>query len=152
MLYVIAIFIIKLSTLYLWHHLFPGRGFTITLYIIGAVLVAYSITQIACVVTQCIPLSSLWDPSLKGTCIDLDTVFVICSSFNVATDFCIVVLPTFQLSKLKISARQKLQLVVLFCLGGFVLIISIIRIPQLTEISQTDQSCMYRHNNPTSCH
>ena len=141
-LYTITIFIIKLSTLYLWHRLFPGRKFTLTLYIIGGVLIAYSITQMVCVVVQCVPLSSLWDPSIKGSCIDLDRVFVVCSSFNIVTDFCILVLPIFQLSKLKVTTRQKLQLVVMFCLGGFVLIISIIRIPQLTEISQTDQSCM----------
>ena len=142
MLYTITIFIIKLSTLCLWHRLFPGRGFTTALYAIGGVLTAYSITQLICVVTQCVPLSSLWDPSVPGTCINLDTVFVVCSSFNIATDFCILVLPIFQLLKLKVSTKQKLQLTIMFCLGGFVLVISIIRIPQLTSISQSDQSCM----------
>lgn len=148
-LYTITIFIVKLSTLCLWHRLFPGRGFTTSLYIIGGICIAYSITQMVCVVTQCIPLSTLWNPSIKGTCIDLGRVFVVCSSFNIATDFCIIILPIFQLWKLKVNVRQKIQLFIMFSLGGFVLIISIIRIPQLLEISRTDQSCMYFYHEST---
>ena len=101
--YTVTIFCIKSSTLYLWHRLFPSRVVTTALYVLGGVILSYSIVQLVCVVLQCIPLSMLW--------------------------------------KLKVNLKRKLQLIVLFSLGGFVLGISIIRLPQLTEISHEDESC-----------
>lgn len=102
----------------LLQRLFPGRKFGWLLWGVGTVVTAYTITQFMCVLLQCVPVEAIWNPKVTGHCIPLDNVFIVCSSFNIATDFTILVLPMPQLWKLKITAKQKVQLTLLFLLGG----------------------------------
>ncbi|KAL6714560.1 hypothetical protein ACLMJK_007985 [Lecanora helva] len=59
---------------------------------------------------------------------------------NVITDIEILVLPLPIILRLQISKAQKLQLIGIFSLGGFVCIASIVRAPQVLDIGFTDGS------------
>lgn len=104
--------------LFLLHRIFPKRHFRYALWITGSVISTYTIVQVVCVVVHCIPVTALWDPTVPAYCINLDDVILVCSSFNIATDVAILLLPMPELWNLQITTRQKLQLTFLFLLGG----------------------------------
>ena len=108
----------KTSALFLLQRLFPGRGFRLTLWAIGSFVLAYSLTQILGILLTCIPINAIWDPSVDGRCIDTIDVYLVCSSFNIATDVLILALPITKLWNLQISTSQKGQLCAFFALGG----------------------------------
>ena len=117
-MYCIAIFIVKLSLLFLLDRIFPTRRFHYALWIIGSVIAAYTIVQIVCVGLLCIPFKALWDPTVPAHCINLDDVIIVCSSFNIATDVIILILPMPLIWHLHVTMKQKLQVTLLFLLGG----------------------------------
>lgn len=118
LLYGIAIFIVKLSWLFLLHHLFRTRRVLYRLWALGSVIVAYTIVQLVGAGLHCIPFDALWNPEIPGRCIDINVLFLVCSSLNIATDFAILCLPMPELWRLKVSRRQKCQLTFMFLLGG----------------------------------
>ena len=81
-------------------------------------VIAYSLVQIVSIVLTCIPLEAIWNPQVKGHCINVDDIFIVCGAFNIATDVILLSLPMPKLWKLQISRTQKAQLTVLFLLGG----------------------------------
>ena len=104
--------------LFLLRRIFPQRQFFYALCVTGAIISAYTLTQIASVLLHCVPYAALWNPKVPASCINLDDVILVCSSFNIATDVAILILPMPQLWRLKITKRQKLQLTFIFLLGG----------------------------------
>lgn len=108
----------KLSALFLLERIFPGRKFRHILWGIGAFVLAYSLAQTFGIIFTCVPVSAIWNPSVKGRCINSDDLYLACSSFNILTDFVILGLPMPKLWKLKISTTQKIQLTITFALGG----------------------------------
>lgn len=116
--YGMDIFLIKLSWLFMLHRIFPGKCLLRLAWAIGSLVTAYTIVQIVCSVFQCVPIRALWNPQVPGRCINLDDVFVLCGSLNIATDIAIICLPMPQLWTLKVSNIRKIQLTFMFLLGG----------------------------------
>ena len=108
----------KLSALFLLERIFPGRDFRHALWGIGAFVLAYSLAQTFGIIFTCVPVSAIWNLSVKGRCINSNDLYLACSSFNIATDFMILGLPMPKLWKLKIPTTQKIQLSLMFALGG----------------------------------
>lgn len=78
----------------------------------------YSFVQAILTVFHCKPVNMLWDPAVKGTCINYDDVLITMASLNIGTDVVILCLPLPQLWKLQLPARTKRQLAGIFLLGG----------------------------------
>ena len=117
-LYSLAIFIVKLSLLFLLHRTFPKKRMRYELCITGSVISLYTLVQIVCVIVHCIPFTALWDPTVPAHCINIDDVVLVCSAFNIATDVPILVMPMPELWNLRIARRLKLQITFLFLLRG----------------------------------
>ena len=117
-LYGINILLVKLSWLFLLRRIFPGKSILCLTWAIGSLVTAYTIVQIVCAVFQCVPIRALWNPEVPDRCIDVEVVFVLCGSLNVATDVAILCLPMPQLWNLKASNTRKIQLTFMFLLGG----------------------------------
>lgn len=66
---------IKISILCLYHRLFPSRNLRNLSIGIGSVVVLYSVVQIICMLTQCIPLSAIWNPDTEAYCWDINAVY-----------------------------------------------------------------------------
>ena len=116
--YTFAILFFKVSALCLLQRIFPGRSFKRQLWAVGAFVLAYSLVQTFGIIFTCIPISATWDPSVKGRCIKVDDLYLVCSSFNIATDFVMLSLPMPKLWKLNVSKTQKIQLTTFFALGS----------------------------------
>ena len=117
-LYSTTIFLIKLSWLALLQRIFPAKWLLRATWAIGSLITAYTIVQIVCAVLHCVPIRALWDPQVLGRCINIDDVFILCGSLNIATDIVILFLPMPELWKLQVSNTRKAQLTFMFLLGG----------------------------------
>ena len=113
-----AVVAIKSSILLLYRRLFPGRHFHIILWCVGGFVLSYSIAQCLVEVFECSPVNSLWNPQVKGECIDLSSELIASSVLNVVTDVFLLVLPLPILWRLQISMKRKLELIGIFLLGG----------------------------------
>lgn len=65
----------KLSILLQYLRVFPSEKFRRGCYILMGVIIAYSLATFLTSVLACIPVASFWDPSIKGTCVDLKAVW-----------------------------------------------------------------------------
>ena len=117
-LYSTTIFLIKLSWLALLYRSFPVKWLLHATVVIGSLIAAYTVVQIVCAVLHCVPIRALWNPQVIGRCINLNDVFMLCGSLNIATDIAILCLPMPELWKLKASNIRKAQVTFMFLLGG----------------------------------
>ena len=113
-----AILLFKVSALCLLQRIFPGRKFQHILWGVGAVVLAYTVTQTFRAIFTCVPINAAFAPSVKGRCINIVDLFLVCSSLNIAADFVILSLPMPKLWRLNVSKTHKVQLTFIFALGG----------------------------------
>ncbi|KAM0466362.1 hypothetical protein ACHAPV_001321 [Trichoderma viride] len=91
--------------------------------------VTYATVQILTFV-ECKPFHLYWqvvpDP---GPCAEAQIQLIALGVLNIVTDFMLIILPLPTIFKLKAPPSRKAQLVVLFTLGIFIILITIIRLP-----------------------
>ncbi|KAM0525442.1 hypothetical protein ACHAPE_000147 [Trichoderma viride] len=89
----------------------------------------YATVQILTFV-ECKPFHLYWqvvpDP---GPCAEAQIQLIALGVLNIVTDFMLIILPLPTIFKLKVPPSRKAQLVVLFTLGIFIILITIIRLP-----------------------
>ncbi|KAL3420924.1 integral membrane protein [Phlyctema vagabunda] len=138
-LYGVTLCLIKVSIVIFYMRIFGlARGFRMSAYIAIGILVAWALSVILETFLLCRPLAFNWDPTIDGVCGDRNTVYVSAGALNVVTDFMVMALPIPHILSLQLKMRKKLGLVLMFSLGIFITIISIIRIKSLQIISFTD--------------
>ncbi|KAL2271504.1 hypothetical protein VTJ83DRAFT_875 [Remersonia thermophila] len=83
---------------------------------------------------QCTPVAFNWDLSIPGgRCVDRRALYILTAAFNIVMDILILGIPLWIFSKLRIPARTKIALLVIFTLGFLVTITSIIRLVLLVR-------------------
>ena len=117
-----AIFAIKTSILLLYRRIFVvdglNRSFNISLWCTGVFVLLYCLVQAVITVFYCTPMKMLWNPTVRGKCINYDDVLTTMAALNIGTDVLILCLPLPQLWKLQLPKRIKRQLAGIFLLGG----------------------------------
>lgn len=120
MLYSPAIFLAKLSILLMYRRLFDTAGTGKTHFLIHILIwanFAFYFPYLGATVFQCVPRARIWDPTIKGGCVNLLAAFIAASAINVVSDFSILLLPLYRISKLKIPPRRKLGVLAIFAVG-----------------------------------
>ncbi|KAF2838202.1 hypothetical protein M501DRAFT_1011818 [Patellaria atrata CBS 101060] len=131
--YYIILYCIKVSILLLYLRIAVQQSFRrLCIYTIGVLTIFVIICIIVCL-TQCIPLHKFWDltGTVQGSCINSLVFFYFTSSFNIVTDIWILALPIKTLLSIQRPTREKLALYLVFGMGAFSLIASIIRLHTL---------------------
>ena len=114
----IAIAAVKISTCLLFRRIFPSQCFHRFLCLVTVLISLYSLITIFASIFQCKPIRASWDPSVKGSCINIELVWEIMGGMNVLSDLALLIAPLPCLWKLQISCRQKMQVMGIFCVGG----------------------------------
>lgn len=153
-----AIASVKISTLFLFSRIFPGRQFRILLHTVGIFVITYSGIMVLGAIFQCIPIRGGWDTTVKAKCIKINMLWMIMAGMNVLTDFILLCAPLPTLWGLQMQRAMKGQLMAIFGIGGLyagssstlkellglthnsVCVISIYRIPKLYGLSLVDAS------------
>ncbi|PQE22697.1 hypothetical protein CJF31_00001637 [Rutstroemia sp. NJR-2017a BVV2] len=144
--YIALLAVTKLSLLLFVQKLFPARSFRIATWIIAGFTVAIGITFIMTTVFSCDPIPyfwTKWNGVVVGKCNDVNLQTYIAAGFNILQDFTILFLPLPELWKLQVSMRKKVQLFIMFGVGLFVSIISIIRLRYLVSFGNTTNPTMW---------
>ena len=66
---------------------------------------------------NCIPLATLWEPWLKGKCMDKKTLDISTAYFNLAVDLFILFLPQPIIWRLQMTKRKKAGVSIIFSFG-----------------------------------
>ncbi|KAH6652645.1 hypothetical protein BKA67DRAFT_567095 [Truncatella angustata] len=110
---------VKISVLVWYMGLFQTRGFRVSSWILIVISVLGSIAGSLEGILHCHPASYFWDKTTPGGyCDDLFRPLLSAALVGVATNICILLLPTYVLSQLKISRGRKIAVTSVFLLGG----------------------------------
>ena len=119
-----------------------SRRFQIALWLLGSFIATYSFIQFLVILLQCSPIQGAWEYDIGAKCIHLMLELEIMGGFNALTDILTVALPLYMVWGLQMDLKRKLQVAATFLVGGFVCVVSIIRVPMEAGISLQDASCM----------
>ena len=137
--YKASINLTKASILLLYLRIFGNiRWFKWCCWFLLASVIIYCVASVAATIWQCTPIVRAFDKTVDGTCIDNIQFWYANAGFSIATDVVILLLPMYLVYQLHIPIQQKLALIVVFALGVFVLVTSILRITTIEDLSQSD--------------
>ncbi|KAI1423495.1 hypothetical protein F5Y12DRAFT_531367 [Xylaria sp. FL1777] len=128
-LYVVNQACAKFSILVLYYRIFSAnRTFVLWTYGVATVTMLWFISMFIERLLVCNPPAKLWDPSLPGFCVNSQIVIAAGESINSLLDFVMIGMAVYVVRKLNISTAQKLQLSIIFAIGGLAGIIGPIKI------------------------
>ncbi|KEQ98823.1 hypothetical protein AUEXF2481DRAFT_1655 [Aureobasidium subglaciale EXF-2481] len=96
----------------------------------------------------CTPVHYFWDRVGEAKCMNLKAKWFVDAAVNIITDLIILSMPMPYLKGLNLPKRQRVGLIVVFALGGFVCLVSMARLGPLYVISNTQD--VSKHNGPAA--
>ncbi|KAH8667114.1 hypothetical protein BX600DRAFT_550031 [Xylariales sp. PMI_506] len=151
-LYVVVQGVGKIAVLILYQRLFKTpkgvRGYQLAFHRACRVLIVLTFIMEAIylflIAFQCLPVASLWDPSIPSTrCVGVTAAWVAGGSVNIAADVALMILPIPILLKLQISNRRRSVVSFMFIVASLGIIASLVRIKYLAEGSSQYDSTWY---------
>ena len=103
-------------------------------YAVGFVVLAWWIAIILVSIFSCTPVRGYWDRTIPATCIDSRAFYLSNSIANIITDVIIIGLALWMVWHLHTTRGQKAALSFIFGLGGFVVIVSSIRVYYIIQV------------------
>ncbi|KAI0127865.1 hypothetical protein BJ170DRAFT_694612 [Xylariales sp. AK1849] len=122
---------LKYSILFFYWRIFSAsRYMRVAIYCVGCYVALWFISSFVVTILQCIPVQAIWDPAFAdgAHCADLNAFFFGTAIPNILADIFLILLPIPQVLELKITKAQKLFVIFVFLLGGFVIVASIVRL------------------------
>ncbi|KPM35334.1 hypothetical protein AK830_g11230 [Neonectria ditissima] len=127
LIFAVSIAFSKLSVLAFYLRISPDRVIRRAVHSLIALVCVYTLAYILLMIFRCQPISSGWDLTVKGKCVNSIVPMMTLSISNIVIDLFILVLPIRIVIPLQIPLRQKVSLALLFATGGFVCVASIKR-------------------------
>ncbi|KAK3940243.1 hypothetical protein QBC46DRAFT_341802 [Diplogelasinospora grovesii] len=139
--YKTSINLTKCSILMLYDRIFGNvRWIRWLCWFLVACVALYAIASVTATIFQCNPVPRAFNKLIPGTCIDNGTFWYANAGFSVATDLIILFIPMPLVYQLQIPRVQKIALVVVFALGGFVVITSCLRMTTINIAATSPDS------------
>ncbi|OHE91054.1 hypothetical protein CORC01_13642 [Colletotrichum orchidophilum] len=136
-LYILAQILAKVSLLlFISRIFFSSRWFYLTTQLFILFLVLHAAIFLFLVIFACTPIKSIWnldDPSRK--CMNIAAIGYSGAVFSVIEDIAILVLPIPELLRLQLNTKQKVWLSLMFGLGSFGCVTSMVRLKYLINLS-----------------
>ncbi|KAH8589764.1 hypothetical protein B0O99DRAFT_745744 [Bisporella sp. PMI_857] len=133
--YGLSIMFSKMSILVLFLRSLPQKP-TRSIYVTIVVVVLYSLIGSFAWLFACWPLEKFWDLTItRGSCIEWSKINIFSGAMNIATDIVVLLLPIFTLGKVELPKWEKIGLVLVLMTGGFVIVISIIRLKTTVDMA-----------------
>lgn len=110
---------VKVAILLEWMRILSPRSRTAFFWLCQIALwlnVVYYIVAIVVESLQCTPRERIWDPTVKGICLDARALEVI-TSINVVSDVIMLAAPQFVIWRLKLSTWNKVGLLLISAVG-----------------------------------
>ncbi|KAJ5305978.1 hypothetical protein N7508_004993 [Penicillium antarcticum] len=140
-MYKIVIAVNKLSFLCLYLRIFPQRIFRWSCYIGFGLITGWGLAYLFATIFQCKPIASFWDVTIKNPqCLDKKGLWMSYSLINIGFDLAIIALPIYPLSRLRLQRLKKIGLLVVFGMGAFVCVTTIVRTTTLVQSAENSDS------------
>lgn len=141
LLYLASIAITKISILLFYLRIFPQKGLRRAIYVTIVLCVMYIIAFVTPTALQCIPVRyawERWDGEHHGQCINLNADAWASAAVNIVLDLIVISLPMRELKNLAMSRRRKFGVMLMFLGGGFVTIVSMLRLKYMVQFANTE--------------
>ncbi|KAJ5524625.1 hypothetical protein N7494_011275 [Penicillium frequentans] len=132
-----AVLCAKASILMQYFRVFPTQRMRLVCWIMITILAIYGTWAVISAFLNCIPVAKFWDDSIPGFCLSKPGLWFSNASMHITTDLVILIIPIPALIAIEIPRKQKVALMILFALGGFVCVTSIVRLVSLKTISDS---------------
>ncbi|KAJ4312890.1 hypothetical protein N0V84_009699 [Fusarium piperis] len=140
LLYLGALPVTKISILLFYLKVFPGRNIRLGCWILIGLNTAYFITFELISIFQCNPIEGAWrawDKEFPAKCNNINMQGWMAAILNIVLDVATLCLPLRELYKLSLSRMKKIQIMLMFSVGFFVTIVSIVRLQSLASYATT---------------
>ncbi|KUJ10782.1 uncharacterized protein LY89DRAFT_787162 [Mollisia scopiformis] len=127
----------KASLLLLYHRIFPDERFKRIVQACMAFVGLHGVIFIIVILFQCLPLASIWNHAIEGHCANLQAIAYAGAAFSILEDLVILVLPLPQLNTLSLPLNKKLGLMLMFSVGSFACVTSMVRLKFIAQVSTT---------------
>ncbi|MCJ1372623.1 hypothetical protein MMC20_003848 [Loxospora ochrophaea] len=132
-----AVFFIKLSIIRFYWRIFHIQELKIPFTVLVVVVTAWWLALCLATIFSCHPVQEFWSLSPHRHCINIPRFFLGASIPNIITDFILLIIPMPLLVRLKINRSQKIVVVGIFLLGGFVVVVSSLRLVRVLQIQES---------------
>ena len=132
----------KVAILILYLRIGVQRAFRRLVWACIAVVTDTAIASVTASIFQCTPVRKAWYSDIDGSCIDVNALFFANAGLDIFQDAFIYILPMRMLYQLQVPRRQKIALILVFAVGGFVVVTGMVRLNSLKVAQSTgDPSC-----------
>ncbi|PBP17475.1 PTH11-like integral membrane protein [Diplocarpon rosae] len=128
--YVISLTFVKVSIILQYLRFFVGHRIRLLAWLLLAFVIMCGIQVFFTSVFTCTPVSAFWGET-EGRCINQVVIQFFNAGINILTDLLVLALPVKVVWGLQLPRRQKIGLMFVFGLGGFVCLVSILRLHAL---------------------
>ncbi|KAK9476470.1 hypothetical protein V1514DRAFT_179085 [Lipomyces japonicus] len=148
MLYVITLFLVKMSILIFYTHISPSPAF---LCVTRSFMVFVSLHCLAFMLGMtlvCDPPQDQWNVTSHDNCGNFEVLYFVQSSINIFSDFFILILPIPIVHKVRVPLRKKINLCVLFSIGSVAAIASVVRLYYVYQFFNAADQTWHGSNLP----
>ncbi|POS68616.1 hypothetical protein DHEL01_v212990 [Diaporthe helianthi] len=139
-MYMVVLGLTKIAMLLLYLKVFPGQTSRRVCFVMIGLCLAYIPATALATFFHCTPVSynwTNWTGETEGSCFSFNTFAWAQSSINIVLDLIIISLPMPQLWKLNMGRKKRIQIVLMFSVGLFITIVSVVRLTALVNFATT---------------
>jgi hypothetical protein len=141
----------KVAILFLYLRLAVTKAYRALIWTTMAIVVATFVAFVAAGLFQCSPIRFAWDKTIpNGSCFNVTALFYANAAVNIFQDVFIYILPMKLLWEVQIPRKQKVALIVVFAVGGFVCVTGMLRLKSLKTASISKDPTCRQHPSPDS--
>ncbi|AEO54559.1 hypothetical protein MYCTH_2033980, partial [Thermothelomyces thermophilus ATCC 42464] len=142
-LYFAQVMLVKLCILFFYLRIFPTRGVRRLLWATLAFNVVWGVLYFFVAVFQCTPVSYFWthwDGEHEGKCLNSNAIAWSNAIISIVLDLWMLATPLAQIRSLKLNWKKKVGVALMFVVGTFVTVVSIIRLQSLVVFASSDNA------------
>ncbi|KAJ8113594.1 hypothetical protein OPT61_g4317 [Boeremia exigua] len=140
-LYFVELTFLKLSLLFFYKRIFPGAQVQKLLWGTIAFNIAFGLAFTFAGIFQCQPISHYWTywdgVDNGGKCFDINALAWANAAISIAVDVWMLVIPLLQVRKLNMARKKKIAVSLMFMVGTFVTVVSVLRLHSLVAFAKS---------------
>ncbi|KAF4780314.1 hypothetical protein HER10_EVM0010985 [Colletotrichum scovillei] len=125
----------KIAICCFYIRIFPKQRFQLVTKAVIGLLIVRGLVIVFLISFQCVPITAIWDKSAQGKCLNLTAIGYAGAAASITEDVVLLIMPIPELLHLQLGLKKKLGLVLMFCLGSFGCIASIVRLKYLVSFA-----------------
>ncbi|RDA89813.1 hypothetical protein CP533_0872 [Ophiocordyceps camponoti-saundersi (nom. inval.)] len=133
-LYFADVGMIKIALIFFYLRIFPAREVRRLLQGTLGFAALFGLVFTAIAIFQCSPINYYWwrwDGEHSGRCLDMNAITWSNAGVSIAIDIWMLAIPLWQLKSLKLDWKKKVGVAIMFCVGTFVTVVSVLRLRAL---------------------